>query len=107
MSKLNKNKSINDSLADGGNWRDEFIRRLRGLLPRVRSALPKAGQRYKTDADRQVLNHYVADLAGQRVWVRSEVVANKLAPKYTGPYTVVRATDKVVEICDKRVLSVA
>jgi hypothetical protein len=63
------NKSINDSLADGGlfNGREEFIRRLRGLLPRVRRALEKAGQQYKADADRQVLKHQVADLAGQRV----------------------------------------
>jgi hypothetical protein len=102
--KPSTNKSINDSLADRGlfNGREEFIRRLRRLLPRVRCALEKAGQRYKTDADRQVLKHQIADLAGQRVWVRSEVVANKLGPKFTGPYTVIRATDKVVEIFDKK-----
>ena len=98
------NKPTDASLTEGGiaNGREQFIRRLRGLLPRVRRALDEAGQRYKTDADRKVLKHQVADLAGQRVWVRSEVVANKLAPKFTGPYTVIRATDKVVEIFDKK-----
>jgi hypothetical protein len=82
------------------------MRRLRGILPRVRRALEKACQRYKTDADRQVLKHQVADLAGQRVWLRSEVIAKQLAPKFTGPYTVIRAADKVVEIFDKMMPSV-
>jgi hypothetical protein len=52
------------------------------------------------NVDRQFLKHEVADLAKKRVWVRADVVANKLDPKFTGFYQVIHASSKVVEIVD-------
>jgi hypothetical protein len=54
------------------------------------------------NVDRQVLKHEIADLARKRVWVRADVVINKLAPKFTGSYQFIHASYKVVEIVDTR-----
>jgi hypothetical protein len=50
------------------------------------------------NVDIQVLKHEIADLERKRVWVRADVVANKLAPKFMGSYQFIHASSKVVEM---------
>jgi hypothetical protein len=82
-------------------------------VPRIREAIARAGERYRRNADAKALESHRRDLTGQRIFLRQEVLDNKLSPKFTGPYcfilhdiaklTIIDARGRLVQVSEDRV----
>jgi hypothetical protein len=70
-------------------YEQNFLKRLQILIPEVKKAIGIAANRMKQYADKSVLPTSTESLLGQMIYVRNEVPANKLSPKFKGPYNVI------------------
>jgi RNase H-like domain found in reverse transcriptase/Integrase zinc binding domain/Integrase core domain len=77
---------------DAAEYKQNFLKRLQLLIPEVRKSIGIASTRMKQYADKSVLPTSTESFLGKMIYVRNEVKANKLSPKFKGPYKVTEET---------------